>query len=292
MNDSSFRWLATPSLDIDAYQSAASAKDYGLFFIFKDFFSDEETEAQIKKFAEIFSEERGATVVVAGGAAKERDSQSSKPIPKFFNGPGVFTATESGVKYELVFENVLNPGLFVDQRENRIAASKLKAKRVLNLFSYTCAFSVVSALHGAQTLSVDSSKKYLEWGKRNFELNGVSLSNHLFFAQDAGEFLKRTLKKVRAGTGEKFDLIVLDPPTFSRSGSKSFQVQKDLPGLVEDAMALLTDGGRALVSCNDSRWDLYRFREMLENFGVAVPAPASPEFDEFHPFKGFWLTHP
>src|SRR4030095_11402312 len=93
---------------------------------------------------------------------------------------------------------------------------------VLNTFAYTCGFSVCAALAGARTTSIDLSRKYLEWGKRNFLLNGLDPNQHDFIYGDVFDWLRRLEKK-----GRLFEVLLLDPPTFSQSkGHGVFQAEK------------------------------------------------------------------
>src|SRR4029077_8305013 len=103
-------------------------------------------------------------------------------------------------------------GLFVDQRENRRYVREMEPKRLLNCFAYTCSFSVAAAAGGAQTVNVDLLKKNLARGRENFALNALSTADHRFIADDVRPVLRRLARR-----GEKFDMIILDPPTFSRS---------------------------------------------------------------------------
>src|ERR1700722_7436295 len=125
----------------------------------------------------------------------------------------------------LSFTEGYSVGLFLDQRDNRrrfltnhVAAdfplfpNGAAGAEVLNTFAYTCGFSVCAAKAGARTTSLDLSKKYLDWGKRNFALNGLDPAAHDFIYGDTFDWLRRLAKKGRA-----FDPVVLDPPTFSQS---------------------------------------------------------------------------
>lgn len=172
--------------------------------------------------------------------------------------PDHFVVRENGVQFELSFNEGYSVGLFLDQRDNRrrfltghIAATfSLRAPhpglRVLNTFAYTCGFSVCAALGGAHTTSLDLSKKYLEWGKRNFTLNGLDPAQHDFIYGDTFDWLRRLAKKQRA-----FDAIILDPPTFSQSkASGVFRADKDYGKLVTAALPALKPGGVLLAATN------------------------------------------
>jgi 23S rRNA (cytosine1962-C5)-methyltransferase len=176
--------------------------------------------------------------------------------------PERFVIQENGVKFELSFAEGYSVGLFLDQRDNRrrflthhIAADfelfpsphpPDSRPEVLNTFAYTCGFSVCAALGGARTTSLDLSRKYLEWGKRNFALNGLDPAPHDFIYGDTFDWLRRLAKKGRA-----FDAIVLDPPTFSQSKESGvFRAEKNFGKLVTAALQVLKPGGVLLASTN------------------------------------------
>ncbi|MDQ2659817.1 MAG: class I SAM-dependent methyltransferase, partial [Verrucomicrobiota bacterium] len=137
-------------------------------------------------------------------------------------------------------------GLFIDQRANRSYVRALRPKTLLNCFAYTCSFSAAAATVGAQTVSVDLSKKSLARGRENFSLNAMTTRDHHFIADDVMTYLPRLARK-----GEKFDVIILDPPTFSRSHrGKAFQVEQDFEKLLSLALEVAERDGRILLSTN------------------------------------------
>jgi 23S rRNA (cytosine1962-C5)-methyltransferase len=159
--------------------------------------------------------------------------------------PGTI-AMEGFLKYGIDFGAGYSVGLFLDQRENRRHVSAVKPKRLLNCFAYTCSFSVVAASAGATTVSIDLSKKWLARGRENFALNSLPTSNHRFITDDVRPVLRRMARR-----GEKFDMIILDPPTFSRARhGKAFHIETDFEALLQDALGLARPGGRILLSSN------------------------------------------
>jgi 23S rRNA (cytosine1962-C5)-methyltransferase len=154
--------------------------------------------------------------------------------------------TENHLKFGIDFGAGYSVGLFVDQRENRRLVREAKPKRLLNCFAYTCSFSVVAASAGAKTVSVDLSKKSLARGHENFAFNELSTDGHQFIADDVRPVLRRLARR-----GDKFDMIILDPPTFSRTkGGAAFHVEKDLEDLVAASLEIASPGGRILLSAN------------------------------------------
>jgi 23S rRNA (cytosine1962-C5)-methyltransferase len=139
-------------------------------------------------------------------------------------------------------------GFFIDQRENRRFVREVAPRSLLNCFAYTCSFSVAAATVGARTVSIDLSKKSLARGRENFALNSLPTSGHRFLADDVMAVLPRLARKA-----EKFDVIILDPPTFSRShGGKAFQVEHDFETLLLAALEVADRNGRILLSTNCS----------------------------------------
>jgi 23S rRNA (cytosine1962-C5)-methyltransferase len=157
-------------------------------------------------------------------------------------------ATERHLKFGVDFSAGYSVGFFVDQRENRRYVRHIGPKRLLNCFAYTCSFSVSAAYVGATTLNVDLSKKSLARGRENFALNSLPTVDHRFIADDVMAVLPRLARQ-----GEKFDAIILDPPTFSRSpGGKAFQVENDFEKLLVDALDLAERDSHVLLSTNCS----------------------------------------
>jgi 23S rRNA (cytosine1962-C5)-methyltransferase len=157
-------------------------------------------------------------------------------------------ASESYLRFGIDFATGYSPGLFLDQRENRRYVRHIAPKRLLNCFAYTCSFSVCAACSGAITFNVDLSKKYLARGRENFALNNLPTIDHRFIADDVSSVLPRFARK-----GEKFDTIILDPPTFSRStAGRTFQIQRDFEVLLVNALLLAEGDGQILLSTNCS----------------------------------------
>ena len=157
-------------------------------------------------------------------------------------------ATEWHLKFGIDFGTGYSPGLFLDQRENRRYVRHIAPKHLLNCFAYTCSFSVCAACSGASTFNIDLSKKYLARGRENFALNNLSTVEHRFIADDVRSVLLRLARRE-----ERFDAIILDPPTFSHTpGGKPFQVGHDFEHLLIGALALAERDAHVLISTNCS----------------------------------------
>jgi len=160
-----------------------------------------------------------------------------------------FVVREGGHRFIVNLTDHLDTGLFLDHRETRALVETLAAgRRVLNLFCYTGSFSVYAAKgNAASTTSVDLSKTYLEWARRNFELNGLDFGRNRLVQADVLRFLEeqRTSK-------DRHDLIVLDPPSFSNSKRMQgvLDVQRDHVALVRACLSALAPRGELLFSTN------------------------------------------
>ncbi len=160
-----------------------------------------------------------------------------------------FIVSEHGRRFWVNLDKYLDTGLFLDHRNTRKQVGELAAgKRFLNLFSYTGSFSVYAATGGAvSSETVDLSNTYLAWARRNFELKGMDLAAHQLVREDVFVYLDEAKH-----AGKQFDLIVMDPPSFSNSKKMLdiLDVQQDHAALIDGAMALLAEGGVLFFSNN------------------------------------------
>lgn len=202
-------------------------------------------------------------------------------------------ATERHLKFGIDFGAGYSVGLFVDQRENRRHVRHIAPKRLLNCFAYTCSFSVSAAHVGATTLNVDLSKRSLARGRENFALNSLPTVHHRFIADDVMAVLPRLARQ-----GEKFDAIILDPPTFSRaSRGKAFQVENDFEKLLVDALDLAERDGHVLLSTNCSTLREHALEVMARyclkaarRAGTFRRQPPLPDFPAGTGASSIWLT--
>jgi len=161
---------------------------------------------------------------------------------------------EQGACYELNFSDYLDTGLFLDHRKVRRRIGELVAgKRFLNLFAYTGAATVAAIVGGArQSVSVDLSNRYCQWAERNLALNEADPSAHVVIRRDVSTWLQE------ASPDERFDVILLDPPTFSNSTGTEhdFSVQADHVAMIEACLERLTTDGTLIFSNNFRRFQM------------------------------------
>ncbi|SEF70839.1 bifunctional 23S rRNA (guanine(2069)-N(7))-methyltransferase RlmK/23S rRNA (guanine(2445)-N(2))-methyltransferase RlmL [Marinobacterium lutimaris] len=186
-----------------------------------------------------------------------------------------FTVEEHGCKLRVNLHDYLDSGLFLDHRPvRRMIQQQAQGKDMLNLFCYTASASVHALVGGAKsTTSVDMSSTYVEWARQNLALNGADPAKHVLIQEDCFKWLSRPRK-------ERFDLIFMDPPTFSNSKRMQdvLDVQRDHVRLIKDAMELLRPGGLLIFSNNYRRFSLDY--EALEAFAIrdTTPATLDPDF--------------
>jgi 23S rRNA (cytosine1962-C5)-methyltransferase len=166
---------------------------------------------------------------------------------------------EGETRFAVRLGDGLSTGLFVDQRDNRALIRAMARGRVLNLFAYTGSFTVVAALGDAVTTSVDISGRALEHTRRNLALNGIDPTAHRFVKADVMEWLPRARR-----AHERYDLVVLDPPSFgSRGGKGAFSMAKSYRTAACGALALLAPGGQLLAVTNHRKTSLPLLRRLL-----------------------------
>ncbi|MGS0695471.1 bifunctional 23S rRNA (guanine(2069)-N(7))-methyltransferase RlmK/23S rRNA (guanine(2445)-N(2))-methyltransferase RlmL [Shewanella sp. 0m-4] len=172
--------------------------------------------------------------------------------------------TEYGAKFKLNLREYLDTGLFLDHRLTRkLVGEKSKGRSVCNLFSYTGSASVHAALGGAASVTtVDMSNTYIDWAKENFALNGLNSDKYQFVQANCLQWMKRT--------HDRFDLIFIDPPTFSNSKrmEDSFDVLRDHVDMLANVFKLLNPGGEIIFSNNKRKFKMEV--EQLEAFGMSV----------------------
>ena len=176
--------------------------------------------------------------------------------------PDFFTVLENGVLYQVFMKDGLMTGIFLDQHEVRgsLVDGLAMGKSLLNMFSYTAAFSVAAAMGGAsQTTSVDLAKRSRELSQAHFQANGISTDEHRFIVMDVFEYFKYAKRK-----GLTYDVIVLDPPSFARNKKQTFSVVKDYHKLISQSLEILNSGGIIIASTNAANVSRQKFTEQID----------------------------
>jgi 23S rRNA (cytosine1962-C5)-methyltransferase len=190
-------------------------------------------------------------------------------------------AIENGTRYFIHPDDGLSVGLFLDMREQRAwVRAHVAGQTVLNCFAYTCAFGLVAQQGGAmRAVNIDVSKQYLDWGKRNAELNGLAADPKDYIFGDVFDWLKRF-----ARAKQKFDLVILDPPSYSTTKQSRFSVERNYNELMALAAAVTVPGGHILACANAADLPIKIFKAKLlaglEGYPARVISTAQePEID-------------
>ena len=176
--------------------------------------------------------------------------------------PDFFTVLENGVLYQVFMNDGLMTGIFLDQHEVRgsLVDGLAMGKSLLNMFSYTAAFSVAAAMGGAsQTTSVDLAKRSRELSQAHFQANGISTDDHRFIVMDVFEYFKYAKRKALT-----YDVIVLDPPSFARNKKQTFSVAKNYHKLISQSLEILNPGGIIIASTNAANVSRQKFTEQID----------------------------
>jgi 23S rRNA (cytosine1962-C5)-methyltransferase len=187
---------------------------------------------------------------------RQKQKGNEQYVPLVPGSHDYFIVNEPPFKFWVNLERYLDTGLFLDHRPLRQhLLTSTAGKTVLNLFSYTCSLSVAAATGGATVTSIDMSRTYLDWGMENFVINDLDPKKHRFVQADV-------LKELQfmAEANAKFDVIVLDPPSFSNSKrmEEDLDIDRDHPILIRDCMKLLAPEGILYFSTNKRKFELHR----------------------------------
>ncbi|EHI69353.1 class I SAM-dependent methyltransferase [Streptococcus ictaluri] len=241
-------------LTIDLY------KDYALFSWYNTFVYQEK-ELIIRAFQDVFPEVKGAYEKIR---FQGQDFESAHLYGQ--KAPESFTILENGVFYQVFLNDGLMTGIFLDQHEVRksLVDGLALGKSLLNLFSYTAAFSVAAAMGGAiETTSVDLAKRSKELSLAHFNENHLDLSSHRFLVMDVFEYFKYAKRKELT-----YDVIVIDPPSFARNKKQTFSVSKDYHKLIAEALDILNPNGTIIASTNAANMTVSQFKkQIIKGFG-------------------------
>ncbi|OAQ55519.1 class I SAM-dependent rRNA methyltransferase [Enterococcus thailandicus] len=207
---------------------------------------------------------------ILGAYEKIRFDTQGLPESQFIYGeeaPEPLIVKENGVQFATYLNEGLMTGIFLDQKEVRgaLVDGLALGKSVLNMFSYTGAFSVAAAMGGAvETTSVDLAKRSLKKTQEQFEVNGLDLEQQKIIVMDVFEYFKYASRKQLT-----YDVIVLDPPSFARNKKKVFRVAKNYGELVKDSLEILADEGVLIASTNAANVTIQQFQKMIEEEFIA-----------------------
>lgn len=229
--------------------------DYALFSWYNPFVYAIR-EVISRAFSEVFPEVLGAYEKIR---FKGLDYESAHLYGQ--EAPETFTVMENGVNYVVFLNDGLMTGIFLDQHEVRdgLVNGLALGKTVLNMFSYTAAFSVAAAMGGAlETTSVDLAKRSRELSRAHFEANGLVMDDHHLIVMDVFDYFKYAKKK-----GLSYDLIVIDPPSFARNKKRTFSANKDYHKLIAQSLEILNPGGTIIASTNAANMTVQQFKKQI-----------------------------
>lgn len=232
---------------------------YGEFAVFSWYnpFVFQIKETILTAFQEVFPEVRGGYEKIR---FKGLDYESAHVYGE--EAPQEFLILENGVSYQVFLNDGLMTGIFLDQHEVRgsLVEGLAAGQSLLNMFSYTAAFSVAAAMGGAvETTSVDLAKRSRELSEAHFVANGLALDAHRFVVMDVFDFYKYAKRHELS-----YDVIVLDPPSFARNKKRTFSVAKDYHRLVSEALEILNPGGTLILSTNAANVTKEKFKKQIE----------------------------
>lgn len=230
--------------------------DYAVFSWYNPFVHSIK-EKIVKAFRVVYPEILGAYEKIRfKGLAYESDHLYGQ------KAPDTFSILENGVTYQVFLNDGLMTGIFLDQHDVRasLVDGLAAGKTVLNMFSYTAAFSVAAAIGGAsQTTSVDLAKRSRELSAAHFLANSLPMDRHQLVVMDVFDYFKYAKRH-----GLSFDVIVLDPPSFARNKKQTFSVAKDYHKLIAQSVEILSSGGIIIASTNASNVNPDRFKREIE----------------------------
>lgn len=231
-------------LAVDLYGERVHLQEYDTGWEMEDDVYRQWIAAIIAAVAEVTG--RAETAITLKSRRRQKGVSQYEKVGKLGDD---FIVQEYGQRFIVNLDAYLDTGLFLDHRNTRKRVrDEAAGKRFLNLFAYTGSFTVYAGAGGAvSSETVDMSNTYQDWSRRNFELNGLDLARHQLVRADVFQYLEQAVDE-----GKQFDLIVMDPPTFSNSKKMQdiLDVQRDHVWLIDYAMALLAPGGTLYFSNN------------------------------------------
>jgi 23S rRNA (cytosine1962-C5)-methyltransferase len=234
---------------IENYEGRLSVSEYKR----RHGLTDEEHGAWLKECLQTLADVTGIPVELIFTRLRQRNDHRESQYQKLAAEKHEFVVQEAGLQFLVNLSDYLDTGLFLDHRLTRqMVREEAAGKRVLNLFCYTGSFSVHAFAGGAsEVVSVDLSKTYLAWAEKNMQLNFPDFAKHRIVHADVLQYLKEV-------PSHSFDLIVMDPPTFSNSKRMEdvLDIQRDHVTLINDCLIALSPGGVLYFSTNSTKFVL------------------------------------
>ena len=257
-------------LIIEVFESSLAVSEYDR----RHGMEEEEHEGWLSGTVETISEVTGVPQEAIFLRTRQRKKGRQGQYQKLEGEGKELIAHEGGLKFIVNLTDYLDTGLFLDHRITReMVRKECSGKKLLNLFAYTGSFSVYGAAGGAdEVVTVDLSNTYLNWARKNMELNGFTDQEKYDYIQtDVLQFLELPAKKM-------YDVIVLDPPTFSNSQRMKdiLDVQRDHVRMINQCMERLSPGGMIIFSTNFSK---FRMEKERINGTVKDMTAATTPFD-------------
>lgn len=253
-----FRWVngqadGVPGVTVDLFGDVAVVSGYGV----KDLRPVAETAAGLFPLRAVYAKDRPKEARTV-----QAESETRAPRTPLLGTPvEAIDVREDGLLFRIRPAAGLAVGLYLDMREARgWLRAHARGRTVLNCFAYTCGLAVAARAGGAaRVVNVDLSRRVLDWGEENARLNGQEPLRTDHLAGDVFEWLRRLARK-----GERFEVVVLDPPGFARSRAGTFSAARDWPRLAEAAAAVVAPRGLLLAACNVAALESRRFDAALE----------------------------
>jgi 23S rRNA (cytosine1962-C5)-methyltransferase len=273
-------------LAVDIYGRHCHLQEYDTGWVL----DEQEHDIWMESVKQCVSQVTGIDPALIGVKTRRRQRGDSQ-YQKTGRGGEDFVVEEFGQRFWVNMEAYLDTGLFLDHRNTRKRVREQAAgARFLNLFAYTGSFTVYAAAGGAiSSETVDLSNTYLDWASRNFVLNAVDGVCHQLIRSDVFQYLTSAI-----ALGKSFDLIVLDPPSFSNSKrmDDTLDVQRDHGWLIEQTMKLLAPGGRLYFSNNLRSFKLDEKLPILYQVEDLGPQSIPEDFRNKRIHNCFLLRHP
>ena len=274
--------------DIPEYAVAIDVYDHSIYvqeYVAPSTISEKvarERFGEIKQAVKEFSVDFTGKIYYKERRRQKGDSQYEKLSE---GSSDTFTVSEGKAIFEINLSDYLDTGLFLDHRPVRsMIGEMVKGKRFLNLFCYTAAASVQAALAGAaSSLSIDMSNTYLDWAQRNYDLNSLRSSKHKLLRADCMKWLE--------SEQEQYDIIFLDPPTFSNSKKMDsvLDIQRDHGDLIRSSMAKLAPGGTLIFSNNFRKFKMDELTLRQFNCQNITPQTLDMDFERNPRIHNVWL---